>query len=573
MTTLLPHLSFSFRRFRQAVAWRPAKMASLPGLGSLVFLALAGSGCGGGGLPNAEEGAAQGILLQGIGTEPATLDPHKATGVTENRVISALLEGLINYHPTDDSLPFPGVAERWEPNEDFSEWTFHLRETARWSNGDPVTASDFAYAFERILTPALGAKYAQMLYVLAGAEAFHQGQSSDFGTVGVEVLDAQTLRLRLKGPIPYFPNLLKHYSWFPVHPPTIEAQPAGMTDLSGSWTRDAYVGNGPFVMDTWQPQQFIYATASETYWDAEAVGLEGIYFLPINDQETEMRMFQSGQLHVTSSVPTNYAPVLREREDPAFRSDPYLGVYYYRFNVTRPPLDDPRVRRALALTIDREEVTRDVTQGGQQPATTFVPPGFDGYSSPPGAAYDAAEARRLLAAAGFPEGEGFPRLKLLFNTSEAHRKVAESIVRNWNRELGIDLQLENQEWGTYLDTLNQLDYDIARSAWIGDYLDPVTFLEIMRTGNGNNRTGWSDPAFDQRIRIALTPETSEAHYAALYEAEEILLQAMPLAPIYFYVNNYMLHPAVQNWHPKLLDNRPIKQVRLSAERAAERESE
>jgi len=523
--------------------------------GSLGMLLLGGCGQG---IPSADEAAETGILLLGHGAGPKTLDPQRATGVTENRIISTLIEGLIAYHPTDDNLPEPGVAASWESSEDASVWTFHLREDALWSNGDPVTADDFVYSYERMLNPAFPGEYSQMLYVMENARAYADGDVDDFAEVGVKALDARTLEFRLVGPTPYFVNMLKHYSWFPVHPPTIEAH-GGPFDMSATWTMPGnFVGNGAFVLSDWLPNQYLRVERSPTYWDRETVRLEGIYFFPIEDVNTERRMFDAGLLHITSTVPTNDIPSLREEQPDLIHLDPYLGTYFYRFNVTREPLDDPRVRRALALAIDKQALVERVALGDQQPATAFVPPGFTGYASPASVGHDPEEARALLAEAGYPDGEGFPELYLLFNTSEGHRKIAEAIVAMWNDTLGINMQLENKEWKVYLDAQSHLDYDVARAGWIGDYMDPITFLDMFTTGNGNNDTGWSNPRYDELIEKAFRSETEAEHFQLLQEAEAILLDELPIAPIYWYTRIYLKDPRLQGWTPKLLDNHPAK---------------
>lgn len=530
------------------------------GLGLVCLVAL--SGCGGG-IPDVEEATARGILLKGNGAEPKTLDPQVATGVTENKIISALTEGLISYHPTDDELPEPGVAKRWEANEDYSEWTFFLREDARWSNGDPVTAHDFVWSYERMLTPEFGAEYVEMLFQMENAEEFHRGEVEEFARVGVEALDERTLRFRLVGPTPFFLGMLKHYAWFPVHPPTVEAYGSGRLDRSSPWTLEGrHVGNGPFVLAEWRVNQFIRVTKSPTYWDRDRVRLNEIYFMAIEDVNTEQRMYASDRLHITNSVPSNDIANLRRTRPDELRLEPYLGTYFYRFNTTRPPFDDVRVRRALAMTVNREAIVNRVTLGDQTPAFAFVPPGFDDYPRRALLEYDPEEARRLMAAAGFPGGEGFPRKFLLFNTLEDHRKIAEAVVAMWNRELGIDFQLENKEWRVYLEAQSQLDFDISRAGWIGDYMDPITFLELWTTDNGNNNTGWSNARYDELIRKAFRSATQEEHYAALMEAEEILMAEMPVIPIYHYNRIYLIRPEVRGWYPKLLDNRPYKHLYL-----------
>ncbi len=524
-----------------------------------LFLA---AGCGSG-LPDADEAVEQQVLLYGNGAEPKSLDPHLVTGVTENHIISALFEGLINYHPTDDSLPLPGLAARWESNEAASVWTFHLRPEARWSDGEAVTAGDFIYSYERILTAALGAEYAPMLYVIRNAQAFHEGSVTDFREVGVEALDRHTLRISLVGSTPHFLNMLKHYSWFPVREGVIEAF-GGRLDRSGLWTRpENFVGNGPFVLDAWKPNQFLRVTRSETYWDAETVRLNAIVYFPVEDDATELRMFNSGRLHYTSTVPTNAIPDLRVNRPDEFRIDPYMGTYFYRLNVSRPPFDDARVRAALNWALDRRQIVDQVTLGDQLPATAMVPPMLAGWASREYVGFDVGKARALLAEAGYPEGRGFPPVDLLYNTSEGHKKIAEAAAAMWQRHLGIRVRLQNKEWKTYLDDQSALNFDIARAGWIADYPDPITFLDLWTTGNGNNNTGWSDVPFDQLIQKAFRSATEEEHFEVLRKAEDRLFEELPIVPVYWYTRVYLIDKRVRNWHPKALDNRPWKHVYLA----------
>jgi oligopeptide transport system substrate-binding protein len=520
------------------------------------------TGCGQG-VPDADDGVTQGILLYGNGAEPKTLDPQRATGVTENKIISALIEGLIAYHPDDDNLPEAGVAERWEPNEDSSEWTFYLREDSVWSNGDPVTSHDFIYTYKRMLHPDFTGEYAQMLFLIRNAEAYKNGDLDDFSKVGLEAISDKVLRIKLVGPTPYFLSMLKHYSWFPVHPPTIEAH-GGPFDMSGRWTYpENFIGNGPFVMTDWRPNQFIRVTKSPTYWDRDMMQLNEIYFYPVEDDNTEKRMFDSGLLHVTGTVPTNDVPVLRQTKPDIIHIDDYLGNYFFRLNVTRPPLDNPLVRKALNYAIDRQAIVDKVTLADQKPAYAFVPAGFNGYPSPMTLDFNPEKAKALMAEAGYPNGEGFPELYLLFNTSEGHRKIAEAVVAMWNKNLGINMQLENKEWKVYLDAQTHLDYDVSRSGWIGDYMDPITFLEMFTTGNGNNDTGWSNARYDELIEAGFRSTSEEDHFASLLEAENILLEELPVVPLYWYTRVYQMDPRVKNWNPKLLDNRPYKYIYFS----------
>jgi oligopeptide transport system substrate-binding protein len=531
---------------------RPARVFA-----SVMAACLLAVGCGPR-IPHGDAAADAGILLLGNGAEPKGLDPHRVTGVTENKIISALTEGLIAYHPSDDNIPEPGVAQSWEANADASEWTFHLRPDARWSNGDAVTAHDFVYSYQRMLSPDLAAEYAQMLFVMHNAEAYYRGEVTDFSQVGVAADGDHTLRIRLIGPTPFFLSMLTHYSWFPVHPPTIERH-GGPVDLGGQWTLAGnHVGNGAYQLTEWRPNQYIKVEANPYYWDRDRLQINTIYFFPIEDDNTEQRMFNSGRLHLTSTVPTNDIPALKRANSPHLRIDPYLGTYFYRFNVTRPPLDNPKVREALTLAIDRQAIVDKVALGDQQPATAFVPPGFSHYESPVKIGYDPERARQLLAEAGYPDGRGFPQLYLLFNTSEGHRKIAEAVVAMWNSTLNIRMQLENKEWKVYLDAQSHLDYDISRSGWIGDYMDPITFLEMFTTGNGNNDTGWTNPEYDRLIELGFRSTSAADHLAALQAAEAILLTELPIAPLYFYTRIYQISPRLRGWNPKLLDNRSYK---------------
>ena len=528
----------------------------------IALLALALSACGER-ERDVDKAAQEGIMLIGNGSEPKSIDPHLVTGVTENQIIQTMVEGLIAYHPDDDTVPYPGVAQSWESNDDFTVWTFKLRDNAKWSNGDQVVASDFVYSWERILSPALGAEYAEMLYVIDNAAAFHQGEISDFGAVGVKALDDYTLQVTLEGSTPYFLSMLKHYSFYPVNPKVVE-EFGGMTNRQSGWsTVENFVGNGPFQITAWNTNDFLEVERNPYYWDADNVGLNGIRFLPIENLNTEHTAFQGGRLHVTYEVPADRIPRLRDANDPALRIDPYLGSYFYRVNVTREPFNDPRVREALSLAIDRNLIVERVSQGGQTPATGFVPGGISGYPTSDAIAFDPERARQMLAEAGYPGGEGFPQAEILINTSENHRKIAEAIQAMWRDTLGVDIGIFNQEWKVYLDSQSSLNYDVSRSGWIADYVHPMTFLEIFTAGNGNNDTGWENAEYDRLIRAAQTASSEDERTALMAQAEAILLDELPVVPIYWYTRPRMIDPRVEGWNPKLLDSRPYKNLSIA----------
>jgi len=497
----------------------------------------------------------------GNGSEPKDLDPHIVTGVTEHNILVALLEGLVAEDPKTLE-PVPGAASHWEIADDGLTYTFHLRPEAKWSNGETLTANDFVFSYQRMLTPALGSPYAYMLYCMENAEAYSSGETTDFSTVGVTAVSPQTLEIRLRAPTPYFLSLLNHFSWFPVHPATILTH-GEIATLGSQWTRAGnFVGNGPFTLASWQPNKQISVEKSSTYWDRDNVKLNAIHFYPIGDHTIEEHAFRAGQLHVTGTIPIDRIAHYQKKAPELLRLDPYLGCYYYLFNVEREPLNDPRVRRALALAIDREKITKFVTRGGEVPARHFTPPGTGGYTARAKLAGGLAEARQLLAEAGYPNGEGFPTLSVLYNTADSHARIAEVIQQMWVTGLGINIELVNMEWKVYLAQTQNGDYDIARAGWIGDYVDPNSFLDMWVTGGGNNRANWSNAAYDAHIRSASETQDPVKRLEQFQQAEQILMDDVPIMPIYFYRSKSLVQPSVRGWHPTLLDHHPYKHIWL-----------
>ncbi len=509
---------------------------------------------------NVERGIERGLLYIGIGAEPAALDPHLTTGLTEYSVMLALLEGLTTLHPETMAVE-PGVAQSWEVSHDGKRYTFHFDPEARWSNGEAVTPQDFIFSFKRILSPALGAPYAYMLYPMRGAEAFHRGQSTDFSSVGVSAPDAHTLVIELESPTPYFLSMLSHNTWWPVHPPTILKHGA-ITDRISKWTKPGnFVGNGPFQLERWRLNNGIDVVRNPHYRARGELGLNGIHFLPIAVQSEE-RAFRAGHLHITSSVPIHRIDWYRENQPERLRFDTALGVYYYMLNTERGPLADARVRQALAYSINRGDLTTHILRAGQKPAYHFTPPNTGGYEARVRLPYDPDLARKKLAEAGYPDGKDFPKLQLLFNTSESHRTLAVAIQQIWKKELGIEIELHNQEWKAYLATRQSGDFDILRAAWYGDYDDPNTFLSLGESDNGNNHTNWHNPQYDALIESAAKETDPAARMELFQQAEAILIDALPVIPIYFYVTSRLIHPAVKGWHPSLLDNHPYQAIQL-----------
>lgn len=511
---------------------------------------------------NVEAGNQAGILHFGNGTEPQTIDPHLATGKPGHHVIMALFEGLVTKNPYSLEVE-PGVADSWSVSEDGKIYRFHIREGASWSDGTLITAEDFRWSWRRILHPEFGALYNYMLFPILNAEAFSTGQLEDFSEVGVRVLDEHTLEVELANPTPYFLQLLDHPSMFAV-PRHVVEQHGSATSQANTWTRaENIVGNGAFEMVEWNLNQSLSVGKSDSYWDSENVELNGIVFYPTDSTITEERMFRSGQLHRTEDFPIErYSYYLEERPE-VLRATPYLGTYFYLFNTEREPLSDSRVRRALAMAIDRDQLVESVLQGLNDPAFAITPPGALGYEPPHTFNFDPEAAAALLAEAGYPDGQGFPGFEILYNTLEGHQRVAEVVQQMWRTYLNINVTLTNQEWRVYLDSISEGNYDIARASWLGDYVDPNSFLDMWITGGGNNRTGWSDPVYDRMIlQEAPQAETREQRFAIFQEAESRLMQAMPLMPIYIYVTKHLVDPSVQGMPPNILDHYNYKYVSL-----------
>ncbi len=510
-----------------------------------------------------EAARADQTLLLGNGAEPGDLDPHLATAFTEFNIILALGEGLV---ASDERTgqPVPAAAASWDVSADGLRYTFHLRPEARWSNGEPVRASDFVFSFERVLRPALAAEYAYMLFPLRGAEAFNSGATDDFATVGARATDEHTLVLELESPTPHFLGLITNLAWFPVHPATILAH--GRIDERGTaWTRPGnYVGNGAYRLEVWVPNDRIEVVRHPHHYSDPAAGIRRVVFFPTDNIPADEAAYRAGQRHATYDLLPDRIATYRRDAPGALRIDPLLETVYLRFNTTRAPLSDVRVRRALALALDREAITANVLQGSRVPARHYTPPGTGGYTAAARQPHDPDAARALLAEAGFPGGKNFPRLEFLMNTDAINKSLLEAIQAMWKRELGIDVALVAQDFRVYLDAMKGLRYDIARARWIGDYDDPNTYLDMFVTDGGNNQTGWSSPAYDALVARAATTLDPAARLAVFQEAEALLLEEAPIAPVFFGARVHLLHPDVRGWHGSLLGVRRYQTLHLAA---------
>ncbi len=521
---------------------------------------------------NVESGIRDGVLHLGNGSEPQGLDPHVVTGVPESNLLNALFEGLV-YKDVETLEVQPGVAESWEISEDGKVYTFKIRKDAKWSNGDVLTAYDFEWAWWRALQPALGSQYVFMYFPIKNAEAFFRQEITDFDEVGIKALDDHTFRVELNNPTPYFLQLLDHYSTMPVHRPTIEKFGEPWESYT-RWTRpENIVSNGPFILESWQLNRNIQMTPNPHYWDPDRVKLNRIVFHSIERRTTEERMFRAGQLHYTYETLIDRIPFYRENYPERLQIAPYSGTYLYRINTSLPALDDPRVRKALAMTIDRESLIENVLNGIFTPAYTVTPPGMLGYQPPVLFEYDPEGARKLLAEAGYPNGEGFPTFELQYNTHEQHRKVAIAIQQMWNKKLNIQVTLQNKDWKVYLDDESSGNFEISRGGWIADYVDPNSFLDMWITDGGINRTRWGNARFDELVlREASAAKTREERFAKFYEAESILLNDMPLIPIYTYSSHHFRHPSLVGLPPNLMNYYNFRDVYLDPDWEAKYEA-
>ena len=494
------------------------------------------------------------------GGEPSDLDPHTARGEPQHNIMIALFEGLVTGNPKT-SEPEPGMAEHWDISPDGKVYTFHLRD-AKWSNGDPVTAQDFVKSYHRHLQPSLASDYAYMLFPVKNAEDYYNGKVKNFDEVGFKAIDDRTLEITLHSPTPYFLTLIIHNSWFPVHLPTIEKFGA-IDDRRNRWTMpENIVCNGPFRLKEWKVSSHIILERNPLYWDAKNVKLNQIYFYPTESADTEERMFRAGQVHTLKECPQAKVQVYQKEKPDLINNYPLLTTYFYRLNVEKPPLNDKRVRKALAMAIDRQALVQTVTRAGQIPAYNLTPPDTAGYNARARLTNDLAAARKLLADAGFPDGKNFPKLELLFNTLESHRSIAEAIQQMWKKNLNIEVTLRNEEWKVYLDSTSRRDFMIARAGWGGDYIDPNTFLDLFMTGGGNNNTGWSNAEYDRLIRLAGTLANKEERYEVFQKAEAILVDEVPIIPIYFYTRPRLIRPSVKGFYGNLLDQHPLQGVYL-----------
>jgi len=511
----------------------------------------------------AEAGIRDQTLLIGNGAEPQDLDPQVMSAFTDQCLSLSLFEGLCALDETT-SRAVPAAAESWEASPDGLTYTFHLRAGLKWSNGEALTAGDFVASWRRMLSPPLAAEYAYLLYPLKNAESYNTGKLTDPAALGVTAPDDRTLRLTLERPTPYLPALMAQPPWFPVNPRVL-AKFGAMDHRGTAWTRAGnLVGNGPFTLAEWTPNARVRVVRNPHYWDAGSVRLQAIVFLPTENQDVDERNFRAGQVHLTYELPLTKVDAYRRTAPQSLRLDPFLETFFLRFNTTRPPLNDPRVRRALSLAIDRDALSKYLLRGTRAPAPFFTPPNCAGYTAEARIPTDYAAARALLAAAGFPGGKGFPSLEAQVRNDELHTRILEVIQAGWQKELGLTITLAPVEQKTWVQNQQSLNYAISSARWVGDFVDPVTFLDLFAGGGGMNWTGWADAGYDASLQAAAATPDAAQRYALFQKAEARLLDAAPIAPVCFGVRAYLIHPAVRGWEPALLGFHQFKKVWLQA---------
>lgn len=522
-------------------------------LSSILVLMLALTSLVGCGAKDAgDSGSAQGeaknrIVKYNIGSDPKTLDPALNTEVQAAMVLVNIYEGLMRLDKDDKAIP--GIAEKVDVSEDGLNYTFHLRD-AKWSDGQPVTAQDFEYSWKRALEPKTAAEYAYQLYYLKNGHKFNAGEAGA-DEVGVKAVDEKTLQVTLENKTPYFLELTAFPTYFPVRKDIVEKNPEG-------WALDPAKCpfNGPFKAVKWERNNSVQTVKNDNYYDKDRVKLEGVEYTAIVEATTAFSAFKSGDIDGLDDVSRPQIPKMLSEKDPNFKIHPYLGIYYYSFNVTVEPTNNPKVRRALSLAIDRDAIVKVVSKGGEEPALAYVPKGIKGpdgkdfreggkdYGLKPNAQIE--EAKKLLAEAGYPDGKGFPEVNLAYNTNDQHKAIAEAVQDMWKKNLGINVTLSNQEWKVFQVTREKGDFVIARDGWIADYTDPMTFLDMYISESGNNHPQWRIPEFDKLIKDTKAEADDKTRYDLMHRAEDMIMENDIVMPIYYYTNPELLKEDIKN---------------------------
>ncbi|MEK4536833.1 MULTISPECIES: peptide ABC transporter substrate-binding protein [Peribacillus] len=477
------------------------------------------------------------VLNVNNSSEPGSLHPANAQGTHESWILEHTFEGLTK--KTEEGKIVPGVAESWKISEDGLKWTFKLKDGLKWSNGDPLTANDFEYAWKYALKPETAADYAYQLYYLKGGEAYNskKGKEED---VGVKATDDLTLEVTLEQPTPYFLDLTSFYTFYPIDKKVQEENP--------KWALDAktHVSNGPFKLTEWKHKESLKIEKNENYYDKDKIKLDAVNFALIEDENTAWQMYQSGELDIAYPLPVDVQGQLVNSGDKEFKNGAELAVYYYNFNTKVKPFNNAKVRKALSMAIERKKITDNVAQGGQKPAFGVVPPGIPDASGDFQEntgdlfAENVDEAKKLLKEGLAEEGmKELPDFSILYNTLDSHKKIAEAVQGMWRDNLGVEVTLENAEFQVKLDREKAGDFEISRAGWVGDYVDPMTFM-LWETDGAYNDADWSNKEYDKYLKEAKSTMEPKERMAALHKAEEVLIDEMPILPVYFYTKPYMV---------------------------------
>lgn len=478
-------------------------------------------------------------VIRGNGAEPATLDPQKNEGVPESNILRDLFEGLAT---TDENGKIrPAVAESWE-NKDNKVFTFKLRKDAKWSNGDPLTANDFVYGFQRVVDPKTASPYASFMELahITNAAAITKGEKP-VTDLGVKALDDHTLEVTLDTPVPYFLIMTAHTTMYPAHKGVIEK-------FGDKWTApENFVGNGAYKIANWVVNEKLELVRNENYWDNANTVINKVTYLPIESQVTDMNRFLAGETTMTYEMPNEHFKRLQKEQPASVKVTPYLCAYYYEFNTKKPPFDNVKVRQALSYAINREVIADSVVSKGEKPAYIFThqntagfKPEFPEYSKLTQAERD-AKAKELLTEAGFGADKPLS-FTLLYNTSDNHKKIALAVSSMWKKALGVEVKLENQEWKTFLDTRRNSNYDVSRAGWCGDYNEASTFLTLLKSDNPTNYGKYVSAEYDQLLADAIKAPTDDDRNAIYNKAEAVLTKDVPIAPTYHYVNARLVKP-------------------------------
>jgi oligopeptide transport system substrate-binding protein len=498
-------------------------------------------------------------LHKGNGSEPQTLDPHRAEGVPSSNILRDLFEGLTSEAP--DGSVIPGVAKSWQISDDGKVYTFQLRTDARWSNGGPVTAFDFEYSLQRSVDPATLSHYSSILYPIENAEAIISGQRPA-ADLGVEALDDHTLVIRVNGPTPYLPGLLNHSTTYPVYRGNVEKDGARFARPGN------LVSNGAYKLEEWVVQSHIKLTRNEEYWNDADTVINKVVYYAIENQDSELKRYRADELDITEALPYNQLTWIRENLADELVIAPYLGSYYFGYNVTRQPFKDAgKLRQALSLAIDRDIITQRVTGAGEISAYGWVPPVINyEQQRPEWASWKQDKrndlARRFYSEAGYSKDNPL-QVEILYNTNENHKRLTVAVASMWKQVLGVKTSLANQEWKVFLETRRRKeDTEVFRGGWIGDYNDAFTFAQLMYSANEMNHSGYSNARYDALIEQAAGEYDTQKRAGFMQEAERILLEDMPIIPVYFYVSRHLVKPWVSGYQTNIMDHHYSKNLSI-----------